>query len=64
VTSSREMFIFEIPLCRSIKVETRDEKVVLEFEEPSALFALVEDLGILETQVLTGLGYGEMKIDD
>ena len=53
------MYTFEIPYSPKLQLRVEGMALQLAFENPEALFDLVEQLKELELGILQGLGYGE-----
>lgn len=52
---------FDIYVEKDLTIERKGDMLVFRFEKPSSLFALVEELGLVESGLLVALGYGEER---
>jgi hypothetical protein len=56
------VYTFEIVHSPKLHVKTEGLALQLAFDDPEALFDLVEQMKELEIAVLNGLGYGDLPI--
>lgn len=50
---------FDVDIEPDLVIERKGDMLSFKFDNPSSLFALVEELGLVESGLLVALGYGE-----